>query len=138
VAVREPRVTDKLSLIRDLLEIRKVDLRFDTKPLAELLERCANQRDQLAHGTWTREPKTNVLFLRLTKGSWQPVKGQKGKTKQLIKPEGIQYSADDCRALREEIRLATKMVLSLGRAIRDAYQASPQTRPPQPQGANPP
>jgi len=58
------------------------------------------QRNQLAHGVWVRDPDTGTLILRVTKGSWQPVKGQRGKTKRLVSPEGIEFGRDDAIALR--------------------------------------
>jgi len=91
-------------MICDLLELHQTPIPSDhKKDLNEALFAAANQRDQLAHGIWLREPKSKRLFLRLTKGTWQPIAGQRGKTKRIVMPESVEYGVADARSLRELI-----------------------------------
>ena len=124
LAVREPRAIDRLELIFDLTEVQGIQLKIGKTLYRDAIKMCASQRDQLAHGIWVRDPKTHMLFLRITKGSWQPVKGQRGKTKRLIKPEAIQYDAKDARTLRLIIDETTNMINELGVAIQAALGSS--------------
>ncbi len=124
LAVREPRAIDRLELIFDLAEVQGIRLKINKTLYRDAVKVCVSQRDQLAHGIWVRDPKTRMLFLRITKGSWQPVKGQRGKTKRLIKPEAIQYNAEDARVLRQIIDQTTSMINELGVAIQAALASS--------------
>ena len=124
LAIREPRAADRLELIFDLAEVQGIQLKIDKTLYRDAIKVCVSQRDQLAHGIWVRDPKTRMLFLRITKGSWQPIKGQRGKTKRLIKPEGIQYDAEDTRKLRLIFDQTTNMINELGAAIQAALDSS--------------
>jgi hypothetical protein len=85
LAVREPRAPEYLDLIQDLMELRKVSApNTDFATLREALVATTNQRDQLAHGIWGRPRGSQRVYLRLTKGHWQPE--VKGKVKRKILP----------------------------------------------------
>jgi hypothetical protein len=133
LAVREPRTTDRFDMIRDLLELKAIKVETDLVLLRDALESAARQRDQLGHGIWLRDRASGILYLRLTKGSWQPVKGQAGKIKRLVRPEGVEYTASDCRELRAIIIEAIEMVRALEYEIEGALRASPKKSQPQPQ-----
>jgi hypothetical protein len=72
LAVREPRATDRLVLIRDLVHLKGLEIRADLDLLAEAIDSVTRQRDQLAHGIWLRDSATQTFFLRLTKVSGSP------------------------------------------------------------------
>jgi hypothetical protein len=53
LAVREPRLEDRITLLRNLAEVRGIDL--PDKPISTLQTNCRNlarKRDILAHGHW--------------------------------------------------------------------------------------
>jgi hypothetical protein len=100
IAVGEPRATDRFDRINDILRVN--DLIPDPATIAKIregIEACQTQRDQLAHSVWGKAPEDGRLLLCITKGSWQPVKGQKGKTSRKISPQGVEYNAEDARSL---------------------------------------
>jgi hypothetical protein len=99
LAVREPRPKERLDMIKDLLDINKIEVAADIATIREALETADTQRNQLAHGIWVRDSSSKELFLRITNGQWQPIKNQKGKTKRLVDPQGIQFTVDDAKSL---------------------------------------
>src|SRR5689334_21042598 len=90
LAVKEGRTHERLTLIEDLLGLRRLTVPTKMGPLKAKLQQLTVQRDQLAHGIWGR-PENGDLHLRITRGEWQPIKGQRGKTKRLVKPETVPY-----------------------------------------------
>ena len=128
LAVREPRATDRLEVIFDLADLRGLDLEHEKPIFRKAIQTCVTERDRIAHGVWVRGTKTNELMLRLTKGSWQPVKGQRGKTKRLVTPEATPYSVADITAIGDTINLTSHRVAELREAIGSAVVASKSKR----------
>ena len=125
VAVREPRATDRLEIILDLIDLKQFTLTDDEKKLLrKTTKTCLTQRDQLAHGAWVRDPNNGTLLLRLTKGQWQPIKGQRGKTKRVVKPEGISVSTADITAAGDVINLLSQRLVELRGALHAAPRSS--------------
>lgn len=129
LAIREPRALDRFELIRDLANLSGIADYPGTKLLAEGIKEVMIQRDQLAHGVWVRHPETGKLLLRLTKGQWQPVKGQRGNTKRLVKPEGIIYGPESARSLHSLIMALIPKIDHYGQAIQQAVQTSRRESP---------
>ncbi|MBI4185417.1 MAG: hypothetical protein HY521_15605 [Proteobacteria bacterium] len=129
IAVREPRVKDRLEIIFDLINQKRLALTdHEMKLLRKTSEACLIGRDQLAHGTWVRNPETGTLLLRSTKGQWQPVKGQRGKTKHAIKPEGILVSTAEITALGDVINLLSRRFVELRDALLASLRSSRRKR----------
>jgi hypothetical protein len=124
LAVREPRATDRLEIIRDLVELTQMRITVDLKSVAKILEPVQRKRDQLAHGIWLRDPTTKDIYLRLTRGTWQPIKGQRGKTSRSVTPEGIIFGVDECRELAQSISEAAETIEFLGYEIDAELHAS--------------
>lgn len=115
MALREPRLKEWLALLVQLMRAKGLEPEIDIPTLQTAFEQATIQRDQLAHNIWCRNPKyPNRVFLRLIKGSWQPVKGQKGKTSRVIEPEGVEYDVDDARSLVALIDAAIEKLNELG------------------------
>lgn len=110
LAVREPRASDRVEIIKDLIELADIPVSVDLKVLMQTVDKAQRERDWIAHGLWLSDPKHNAIRLRLTKAQWQPVKGQRGKTKRVLKPESIQFGIDECRTLQRVIFEAIDMV----------------------------
>lgn len=71
IALREPRVTDRLDMIRDLAEIKKKQCDFVL--LASMRKRAdplATMRHLLAHGLWAKEGAD--WLVTVTRGAWNP------------------------------------------------------------------
>jgi hypothetical protein len=124
LAVREPRATDRVEVIRDLIQVGKIDVATDMKLLADAVDQAQRERDQLAHGIWLHDPVTKATWLRLTKGSWQPIKGQRGKTKRVVMPQSIRFDVPECRELRKLISETATMITLLGNEVDSALAAS--------------
>ena len=114
IAVREPRLTDRFEMILDLMAVHEVSCTVDTTVLRKRIEDCSRQRDQLAHGIWVQVPDGRTL-LRLTKGNWQPVKGQKAK--RLITPQGIEFDEQDGIVLSGFIRQTTHILIEMSNEV---------------------
>lgn len=131
MVLREPRLKEWLALLVQLMRVKGLEPEIDIPLLQTAFEQATVQRDQLAHNIWCRNSKyPNRIFLRLIKGSWQPVKGQKGKTSRVIEPEAVEYDADDARSLVMLIDAATEKLNELGFQIYCAA-GEPQREPTQ-------
>lgn len=133
LAVREPRAADRLDLIRELLELRNIQVGTDFKALRRALEDATNRRDQIAHGVWFRNPTTGTFYLRLTRGHWPAQTVRFGKRKRLIYPEGMPFDVDECRSILATIEAAARGVDLLGEAIDLALDTSPEKFQPLPE-----
>jgi hypothetical protein len=115
MALREPRLKEWLALLVQLMRAKGLEPQIGIPLLQTVFEQATIQRDQLAHNIWCRNPKyPGRVFLRLIKGSWQPVKGQRGKTSRVTEPEAIEYDADDARSLVALIEAAIEKLNELG------------------------
>jgi len=87
LAVREPRVTDRITLLCDLAGLRGLKLPPDLiKTLRKALEASGLIRDLLAHGAWGYDPIDKWMVIR-TRGSYeQPVNHSKNRK---IDPEAL-------------------------------------------------
>jgi len=103
LVARDARATDQFDLICDLISLKNVKTGVDLIRLRKSLVSVTTQRDLLAHGTWTRDPQTKTFLLRLSKGTWKPVKNKKAKTKRSGKPRAPGYGIDECRSLSQLI-----------------------------------
>lgn len=96
IAVRDPRTTDRLDMITDLLTLNNIAVQTDTKTLREVLDKCYRERDELAHGVWVIDREAGKLFLRLSGGKWQPP-GMNKAVKRRIDLEAREYTSDDAK-----------------------------------------
>jgi hypothetical protein len=103
IAVREPRTTDRLEMITDLLGINKIKVATDTKTLKAALEKACQERDALAHGIWVIDRKAGKLFLRLSGGKWQPPGVVNKSVKRRIDLEAQEYTSEEAKTTRELI-----------------------------------
>jgi hypothetical protein len=129
IAVREPRTTDRLDMVHDLLKHRKISVSADLQTLREAIDKCRQQRDALAHGLWFKDPQhPNRLFLGRFSGQWSPP-GMKGKRKRRIYPEAPEYSLEEARSLLALIDGTTEAIYDLEAEIESALKASPEKYP---------
>jgi len=128
VAVRELRVCDHLTMIQDLMEINDVSVSgFDFAKFRKLLETVGNHRDRLAHGIWIKHPDHRSPILQLTKSSY--LLPTKGKTKRIIKPEGVSIDLAGLREFVPIVDMTVKYGDILERLIRAALASSRKNMP---------
>lgn len=108
VAVREPRATNYVDMLRDLLHLAGIQVSVDLVDYQKLLEVLAGHRDRLAHGIWLKHPDFKDPVLQLVKGKWQP-NPQKPKAKRVIDPEGALIQAEELRQFVPLIDQAAKV-----------------------------
>ena len=129
VTVREPRTTDRLDMIADLIKIKNISISADLPGIRNALDACISQRDALAHGLWIDDPNyPNRLFLRQTAGNWTPP-GKIGKHKRRIHPQAAEYVLEDAKSLVELIDATIQAVYDLEEEINSALKASPAKSP---------
>jgi len=125
VTVREPRTTDRLDMIADLIKIKNISISADLPAIHKQLDACLSQRDALAHGLWINDPDyPDRLFLRQTAGNWTPP-GKIGKHKRRIHPQAAEYSLEDAKSLVALLDAAIQAVYDLEEQIKSALKVSP-------------
>jgi hypothetical protein len=112
ISVREPRAAERFDMVCELLNYKGAESKADLSNLRQRIQTCDDQRNLLAHGTWTRDPVHNALRIIRTTGQWQPTPQHRGKTKRAIHPEGVLFEMREASALNEELGRLTKEVLA--------------------------
>ncbi|MDN3721242.1 hypothetical protein QW131_23795 [Roseibium salinum] len=86
IAIREPRLTDRLAMILDLMEADGVELAGDLlkeyKAIYKQAEELSSFRDLCVHGTWSRPKELKSWCVTNTRGKWEQdahKQGLKGK-----------------------------------------------------------
>lgn len=134
IIVREPRSTDRLSMILDLLSVRGLALKETDIPLLrDALSSAKEERDKVAHGIWLQDPENGKLFIRVTRGSWQPDPKMRGKVKRVISPEGQEVVVDDLRTITNIIHntsghigfMETEIEAMIGTSLHKLPELSP-------------
>ena len=125
VAVREPRVTDRLEMLADIIRLREGNIDSDLyKSIQERATLLLSKRDLLAHGKWFHNKPTGEWFVALTKGSWPKDKRDliPEKSKRVF-PESVAITVAILKTTTSEIDL---LVEDLKR-LRDSAVAPPRS-----------
>jgi hypothetical protein len=125
ITVRDPRTSDRIDMIIDLLEMKKIKVKVNLSAVRKSLEACAKGRDLLAHGIWVEDNmRPGKLLLRSLSGKWTP----DGVTnlKRRIEPEGVEYDVAKARKLTALIEATGELLHDLGVEIRAALGTSPK------------
>ena len=90
LAVREPRATERLDLIRDLIAAKKLkEPDLDFKSLRNALDDAEAMRNLCAHGAWTWLEEDNAWAVRVARGSWAQIpKTDRARRNKRIFPGG--------------------------------------------------
>jgi hypothetical protein len=106
-AVREPRIDDRIDMIRDLAELRSIKIEKDklTK-LKKAVSTISRNRDLLIHGTWTRYP-TGVWIVRDLRGQHPIDRKEVPHRSRRIAPEAIPINME---SLRGNIRWLSDLI----------------------------
>jgi hypothetical protein len=109
IAVREPRVTDRLEMLRDLVKLRKAE--WDDDLFKSILERAkliTARRDLLAHGIWGVHPSgpwsmDDAWHVQLARGSWPKNMSELIEGSKKVTPEMIPMALSTLRSTTNEI-----------------------------------
>lgn len=90
LAVREPRATDRLDLIRDLIAAKGLtEPDVDYKALRLAMEDIEDLRNVTAHSIWHWSSQHQAWVVQIARGSWEGVnKTDRAKKSKRIAPEG--------------------------------------------------
>jgi hypothetical protein len=108
-AVREPRVTDRLEMLRDLIKLRNAQ--WDDVLFKSILERAkliTARRDLLAHGIWGNHTgglwqMDDIWPVQLARGSWPKNTAELVEGSKKVMPEMIPMELQKLRATTSEI-----------------------------------
>jgi hypothetical protein len=140
IAIREPRATDYLEMIVDLMELKKLSIPPKMPELWKDIDKCVLWRDRLAHNIWLRDPKSGEIVIQVTRGKWErpagakPKKGEKQKSRKVV-PEGIPVTVPKLGQIRADIinvgAILEALYISINRALTPSPDKSPSPCSPQ-------
>lgn len=111
VAIREPRTSDRWSMIESLAIVRGIEIEPGAvKIMRKHLQALASRRDGLAHGTFFEHPQSGKKLIRTTKGEWQPPGMKIGKIKKAIHPSGDLLEIDGLKEISSAIDSVTDIL----------------------------
>jgi hypothetical protein len=134
LAVREPRVTDRLALLRKLAELRGIVI--DSAIYAQLASSTravSEKRDLLAHGTWRRTSKGWAV--QLTRGSY-PFLSDDHDENRRIAPEAMHADESGLRSITSGIEKLIDAVRAIKHALPAELPPLRDKRPPRSSSQN--
>lgn len=128
LAIREPRVSDRMDLVYDLAELlgAKVDTKQGTA-FKNRLNELSGKRDLIAHGIWTKTPKDKTWRVILTRGTHRP-DADVPHRKRKISPEALKADPDGLRKLADQMEEMAKNFRTLRGMLRETLKASAEKR----------
>jgi hypothetical protein len=107
IAVRDPRVTDRLDMLRDIINLCGGSMDQDLwKSIRARSDLMAAKRHLLVHGIWFRHKTLDECHVQLTRGSWPKTHADLVAGSKKVNPESIVMTMP-------ELRSATKEILAL-------------------------
>ncbi len=125
LAITEPRVVDYVTMLEDILRIKRLKVDVDLKKLKTSLSELASHRDRIAHGVWLKYPKTRSPTLQIIKGSWQP-DPKKPKVKAVIHPRTVAVRVQDLQILVANVKTLIEAIEILTGKVRLVLASSLQ------------
>lgn len=134
IALREPRLTDRLTMVLDLLEADDVELSGELLNEYKAIFRQAGElssfRDLCVHGTWSRPKELKSWCVTNTRGKWEQDAHKHGLTgKKRIKPEGRMISPQVLQDVSDELEEFIERLIGLHVIVGIAYHASRKNLP---------
>jgi hypothetical protein len=129
IAVREPRVTDRLEMLRDTIKLRSGT--FDEELYKSIYKRAnllAAKRNMLAHGIWFYHKAMDEWHVQLTRGSWPKNEEELVAGSKKVTPESVVMTLEELRSATMEI---SELISYLKELRRSAVgpTPSPETHP---------
>ena len=104
LAVREPRVTDYVTMIEDICRVTDIPVTTNFKDTRKLLTEYKGYRDAIAHGIWLKHSETKAPTLQVIAGSY-PVETGGGKVKARIHPQAVAMDLPTLKQIRKAIEI---------------------------------
>ncbi len=124
LAIREPRIDAHITMIEDVMKLRKITVNTDLTKLSIGLVQLKNFRDAIAHGIWIKHPSTKLPTLQYTKGKWSIA--AMPNTKRVVEPQGFPITIEILREFVWSLKGAAHTVSKLETEIAAQLSASPQ------------
>ena len=124
LAIREPRVDAHITMITDLMKLRKITVGTNLTRLSEGLVQLKSMRDAIAHGIWLKHPSTKLPMLQYTKGKWSIA--AMPNTKRIVHPQAVPFTIKKLRAFVRSFDGAASTISNLEKEIAAQLSASPQ------------
>lgn len=90
IAVREPRASDRIDMINELMQVRNITTTVDMGRLRTDVVVAEGQRNVLAHSVWCILEGTDQVFLVRSSASWRPP-GIGSRVSRRMVPEAIPW-----------------------------------------------
>jgi hypothetical protein len=103
IALREPRVTDRLEMLHELIKL-KPSGQWDDELYRSILSRArllTAKRDMLSHGVWGKRP--DGWYVQMTRGSWPKNLRELVQGSRKINPQMVPVTVDTLRETTEAI-----------------------------------
>lgn len=133
LAVREPRIQDRLDLILDLAAYRKLtipQLEIEWKTLRDALVDSEDFRNVVAHSVWFWSPEHNAWAAHVARGSWpnRPKSDRVSRNKRMS-PEGQIFRQSAFSDVVVGLERIIKILQGMKKNLEAQLQSSPQIRP---------
>jgi hypothetical protein len=128
LAIREPRMPERIRLIEDLANLRGVDL--PEKVLKAISARATDigrNRDLLAHGHWTFEETTSTWHVIMTRGKWSDDEPHP-RAKSIV-PEALIVTSLALQGIQDQLDLVIKSVERLAEQVEILLPPPPEVHP---------
>jgi hypothetical protein len=118
IAVREPRATERIDMICQLLDYHKLPFSGSFQALRPQILEYQSLRDKIAHATWVRDPVYGALRIINTSGQWKPIPFEQEKLPRKVKPEGVTFELPEATQLSGNLLSVFHKLSELSNEIR--------------------
>lgn len=130
LAIREPRVEDRVRLIRDLAELRGIEIdQQATNAISSSARKNVTHRDTLAHGHWVYDDETNTWLVILTRGKWSD--DEPHHRSRSVVPEALIVTVPALQGISTEIEKIIKLAELLSQQVENQLAPPPEVPPSQ-------
>jgi hypothetical protein len=134
VAVREPHLSDHLTMIEDLIFLEGLTIATSLGPWKKPLTEMESFRNKLAHGVWVKRPDSKLPILQDIKGNHPPEMSPYPQARKArINPKAMGVTIANLKNWTSVTDAAIRMLDGLGAEINGqrALQQKRQQRPQQ-------
>jgi len=128
VAVREPRASERLEMLRDLVKLRNAE--WDDDLFKSILERAkliTSRRHLLAHSIWDKHPSglwlsNQTWHIQMTRGQWPKNLSDLVEGSKKVTPEMLPMELSELRSTTSEI---VQLIADLRTLRKSAFVSTP-------------
>lgn len=128
LAVREPRLEDRIQLLKNLADLRGIEI--PSGPLSTLQKNSrdlARDRDTIAHGIWTN--RDGHYYVILSRGKWSDENVPHASRSAI--PEALKVDVPSLRSITAGIDATTRLAMLLSQLVQQKLTPPPEVHPEQ-------